>query len=144
MNDILIAKMRPGQVKLCSHLTSAFTCASNFKNGSYGSKRWRSYLTFAFDGKDQRKVQTQMLSVNKVLAEYCTLGPAYNEFGYNQHPAVASRCLCIKVIDCNVKSSVKQDPFVTSSFFCIFLLAVRGTQCRTFFVRPIKSALEGR
>ena len=27
-----------------------------------------SYLTFAFDGKDQRKTQTQTLSVNKGLA----------------------------------------------------------------------------
>ena len=26
-----------------------------------------SYLTFAFDGKDQRKTQTQTLSVNKAL-----------------------------------------------------------------------------
>ena len=28
-----------------------------------------SYLTFAFDGKDQRKMQTQTLSVNKAYAQ---------------------------------------------------------------------------
>ena len=30
-----------------------------------------------------------------------TLAPAYNEFGYNEQPAITSRFLCI--IDCNVK-----------------------------------------
>ena len=32
-----------------------------------------------------------------------TLDPAYNEFGYNEHSAITSRFLCIKIIDCNVK-----------------------------------------
>ena len=36
-----------------------------YKNGFYGNKWWCSYLTFAFDGKDQRKTETQALSVNK-------------------------------------------------------------------------------
>ena len=31
-----------------------------------------------------------------------TLGPAYNEFGYNEHPVSTSKFLCIKIIDCNV------------------------------------------
>ena len=28
-----------------------------------------------------------------------TFGTAYNEFGYNEDPAIASRFLCIKIID---------------------------------------------
>ena len=31
-----------------------------------------------------------------------TLGPAYNEFGYNEFPAITSRFLYIKIFDCNV------------------------------------------
>ena len=34
------------------------------------------------------------------------------------HPATTSRFLCIKIIDCNVKSP---GAHVTSSFFCVFL-----------------------
>ena len=35
-----------------------------------------------------------------------TLGPAYNEFGYNEHPPA------------------------TSSFLCVYLLVISGTKCR--------------
>ena len=50
-----------------------------------------------------------------------TLGPAYNEFSYNKHPAVTSRFLCIKIIDCNVKKfGYIEYPLITSSFFRIF------------------------
>ena len=53
----------------------------------------------------------------------CTPGPAYNEFGYKEHPVVASRFLYIKFIDCNViKFIYNEHPPITSSFFCIFLL----------------------
>ena len=52
-------------IRPCSHLTSAF--ASKFENGFYGNECWCSYLTFAFDGNDQRKTQTQTPSVNKAL-----------------------------------------------------------------------------
>ena len=38
-----------------------------------------------------------------VLDTAITLDPAYNEFGYNEHPAVMNRYLCIKIIDCNIK-----------------------------------------
>ena len=31
-----------------------------------------------------------------------TLGSTYKEFSYNEHPALTSRFLCIKIIDCNV------------------------------------------
>ena len=31
-----------------------------------------------------------------------TLGPVYNEHGYNEHPTVTSRFLCIKIIDRSV------------------------------------------
>ena len=41
-----------------------YAFALNFKNGFYGKKWCCSYLMFAFEGKDQRKTQTQMLSVN--------------------------------------------------------------------------------
>ena len=34
-----------------------------------------------------------------------TMGPAYNEFGYNDQPSVTSRFLCVKFIDCNVQCS---------------------------------------
>ena len=50
--DILASSL-----ELCSHLPSTF--ASNFRNGFYGNKWWCSYLTFAFDGNDQRKMQRQ-------------------------------------------------------------------------------------
>ena len=58
-----------------------------------------------------------------------TFGPAYNEFGYNEDPAIASRFLCIKIIDYSVKKfGYKEHPLVTSSFFYIFLLIVSETQ----------------
>ena len=50
-----------------------------------------------------------------------TLDPAYNEFGYNEHPVIVSRFLCIKLIDCNVKKfGYNEYPLITSSSFCIF------------------------
>ena len=50
-----------------------------------------------------------------------TLSPAYNEFGYNVHPAVTSKFLCIKIIDCNVKKfGYNEHPLTMTSFFCIF------------------------
>ena len=43
-----------------------------------------------------------------------------------------SRFLCIKIIDCNVKKLCYNEyPLITSSFFCIVLLVVSGTQCTT-------------
>ena len=51
----------------CSHFTFAFVFVSNIKNGFYGNKWWCSDLMFTFDGKGQRKIQTQTLSVNKFL-----------------------------------------------------------------------------
>ena len=62
------------------------------------------------------------------------MGPAYKEFGYNEHPAAASRFLCIKTIDCNVKKfRYNEHPLITSSFFFIFLLFVGGTRGKWFF-----------
>ena len=59
-----------------------------------------------------------------------TLGPAYNEFGYNELLATMSRCHCIKIIDSNVKKfGYNEHPLVTSGFLCIFLLIVSRTQC---------------
>ena len=48
--------------------------ASNFKNEFYGNKCWCSYLTFAFNGKDQRKTQTQTLSLNDHKNQPSVLG----------------------------------------------------------------------
>ena len=31
------------------------------------------------------------------------LGPAYNEFGYNEFPAITNRLLCMNITDCNVR-----------------------------------------
>ena len=36
-----------------------------------------------------------------------TLGTAYNELGYNEHPATTSRFLCIKITACNVLSGTQ-------------------------------------
>ena len=56
-----------------------------------------------------------------------TLGPAYNEFGYNEQPSVMSRFLWIKLIDCNVrKLSYNEHPLIASSFFCIFTTSQRS------------------
>ena len=64
------------------------------------------------------------------MGDQCTLGPANNEFGYNEHPAITSRFLCIKVIDCSVKKfGYNGHPFITSSFFCIVIFVVSATQC---------------
>ena len=41
-----------------------------------------------------------------------------------------SRFLYIKITDCNVKKfGYSENPLITSSIFCIFLLVVSGTQC---------------
>ena len=59
-----------------------------------------------------------------------TLGPAYNEFGYNEHPVIATKFLCIELIDYNVKKfAYNEHPLLTSSFFYTFLLLVSGIQC---------------
>ena len=63
---------------------------------------------------------------------FVTLGPTYYEFGYNERPVTVSRFLYIKLIDCNVR----RHPLIMSSFFCIFLLIVSGTQCNFFSGRP--------
>ena len=60
------------------------------------------------------------------LCSWCTLGPAHNE-----HPATTSRFLFIKITYYNVKKfGYNEHPLITSSFFCMFLLVVSGTQCR--------------
>ena len=58
-----------------------------------------------------------------------TLGPVYNEFGYNEHRvAITNRFLCTIFIDSSVKKfSYNEYLPTTSSFFCIFLLVVSRT-----------------
>ena len=56
-----------------------------------------------------------------VIRYWYKLGIAYNEFGYNEHPAITSRILCIKITDCNVKKlAYNEHPLITNNFFCIF------------------------
>ena len=57
------------------------------------------------------------------------LRPACNEFDYNKYPAMMSRLLCIKIIDCNVKKfGYNEHPLITSSSFATYysLLAEPG------------------
>ena len=52
------------------------------------------------------------------LTVYDTLGPAYNEFSYNEHPLTTSSFLCIRLIDSNVnKFGYSEHPPKTSSFY---------------------------
>ena len=67
-NEMVWHPFPESPLKPCSHSTFAF--ASNFKNGFYGNKWWCSYLTFTFDGKDQRKTQTQCEKGFKVRSHY--------------------------------------------------------------------------
>ena len=64
-----------------------------------------------------------MLQVDKET----TLGPTYNE-----HLAIMSIFLCIKIIESNVKKfPYNEHKHITSGFFCIFLLVLSGAQCKT-------------
>ena len=50
-----------------------------------------------------------------------TLGPAYKEFGYNEHQAIKSGFLCTNIIDCNVKKfAYNEHPLETNISFCMF------------------------
>ena len=69
----------------------------------------------------------------------CTLGPAYNEFGYNDHQATKNRFLCMQIIDGNGKKfSLIEHQLITSSFYASFLLVVSGTQCNSLLVNSIR------
>ena len=50
-----------------------------------------------------KREQKMIYHCNLMEMSNVTLGSVYNEFGYNEHPAITSRFLCIKIIDCNVK-----------------------------------------
>ena len=45
-----------------------------------------------------------------------TLGPGYNEDGYNEYPATTSILFCIKIIDCNIKKLFQQAPTYDENF----------------------------
>ena len=66
---------------------------------------------------DNKLKQTQeIIDVSSTFV--ITLGPADNEFGYNEHTATISRSLCIKIIDCSVKKfGYNSHPLIRSSFF---------------------------
>ena len=76
------------------------------------------------------QVPTNCNNDNDTVANLSTLGLAYKEFEYKQHPAVTSIFLCIKIIDRSVKKfGYNTHPLKRSSFFFIFLLIVSVTQC---------------
>ena len=59
-----------------------------------------------------------------------TLDPNYNEFGYNDHPAIRSGFLSIKIIDSNSKKfGYNEHALIKSSCFYICLLTGTVTQC---------------
>ena len=63
-----------------------------------------------------------------------TVGPAYNDFGYNEPSAITSKFLCTIIIHSNAKKfSYNGHQSTMSSFFYMFLLVLSGTQC-TFTV----------
>ena len=109
---------------LSGHIGAAASCSIHPAEGD------RSESSGRLDGQGSYLTEGELLKmyfVNKVN----TLGPTYNEFGYNKHPAITSRFLCIKIIDCHVKKIIyNEHPLTTSSFFCMFLLIVSGTQCK--------------
>ena len=45
-----------------------------------------------------------------------TLGPGFNEFAYNEHPATTRILFCIKIIDSNVKRLLQQAPTYDEKF----------------------------
>ena len=59
-----------------------------------------------------------------------TLGPAYNEFGYYEHPPTASGFLFIKIIV--KKFGYCEHAPTMSIFLCISLLVLNGIQCNSF------------
>ena len=68
-----------------------------------------------------------------------TLCPAYNEFGYNEHPAITSIFFRQKkspLVDINVKKvHLQRVPLIMSKILWIKLLIVSGTQCNWWLVR---------
>ena len=63
-----------------------------------------------------------------------TLSPAYNEIGYNEDMATASRSLFIKIFDYNVeKFGYSEDSLVMSWFFCVFPFVTSGTHCNVSY-----------
>ena len=62
------------------------------ENGFYGNK-WCSYSTFALDGKDQRKTQTQMSIVNKALSKFSGSFIFGAERGIKSQSDIASKCV---------------------------------------------------
>ena len=60
-----------------------------------------------------------------------TLGPTYNEFGYNELPPTTNPFLCIKINDFNVrKFGYCEHSPTTNNFLCVYLRVLSGTQCK--------------
>ena len=47
----------------------------------------------------------------------CTLGPAYNEFGYNEHMAIMNMFFALKSLTAMLRSSVTTNSFLVVSFY---------------------------
>ena len=65
-------------------------------------------------------------------------GPDYKKLGYNEHSAIKSGFLCIKIIDSNFqKFGYNEHMFRRNSYFFFSLLVVSGTQC-SWYILPEK------
>ena len=79
------------------------------------------------------RVAKPFVLVKETNVARTTLGPAYNEFGYNEHPAITSNFFSQKkslLIDINVKKvHLQRVPLITSKVLSKKLLVVSGAQC---------------
>ena len=84
------------------------------------------------EGRYGGEVSTPMGKV-AMANETHTLGPAYCEFGYYEHPAKMNRFCSLKprlLIGINVqKVRIQRVSVITSTLLWIKLLVVSGTQC---------------
>ena len=108
-------------------MTRGYLCPGGICQGDptlYGNKRAVRILLecILVEKKGTHENKTiQMQDSTVTYTETITLGPAYNEFGYNEHLAITNRFLCMNVIYCNVKKfSYTEHPLIMSGFFCIF------------------------
>ena len=112
------------------HIIGSLFCAQisicETERNLYGAQKWHASEAFDIGTKtranysrlirsetliphqlDQRRILSRINSRTTVTHgsqcdENITLGPTYNEFGYNEHPIITNRFLCINTIDCNV------------------------------------------
>ena len=94
--------------------------AEQQKNVKVNTYKWRNWNMY-FSAK---------ISVCIWCWRLTTLGPAYNEFGYNEHPAITSNFFLWEKNTSDVKKvQLQRVPLITSKFLWIKLLVITGTQC---------------